>query len=504
MKSHGLEMKGVLGSSDGVDAIQFTDVTGEVTFLTDLEINGESKLDGTVKITGGAPLAGKVLYTTDVNGTLSWKYQSVPSGKTVLFEKDSSVTGYTMETDHDDGVVYITASESAFSPTWYTYWGDNVYWSDGVNCNYNSGQDRYEVAGPGAYIEEYGTWNVGFRPDKIRIEGYHEEVSSWDVKLRDNTNATIATISLSGSPGGDETVVPTGDGTSQWGTGGSGTGRWDRVNAGVATPDDSNSIYGTDGDVQQLNMANPSYGGTSTRLRVYARGYDSFGYGLTAEVYDGAVKLGNSNIGFWSGSYSSKYGDWINTSKTAAELSDLVVKLTGQNSSGETYISELEVEIEAAATYSWQTIEANISFGASDINDLDLGAPSVGYIRNIEFESAAVGTPGEEGGTNKSGGTWTQPSHDHGGSSAYTDYTRVTVAMMPSHRHAPAFGTYFIVSGNHVSSTGESGNDFYTQQYTTYTGGGGSHRHTLGSIDSGATVNTWRPYGRNLTRQTKN
>lgn len=228
MKSHGLEMKGALGSSDGVDAIDITDVTGEVVIHTELEVTGDVQLDGTVKITGGSPVAGQVLYTTDVNGTLAWKYQSVPTGKTVLFEKDTAVTGYTMETDHDDGIVYITE----------------------------------------------------------------------------------------GSPGG------------------------------------------------------------------------------------------------------------------------------------------------------------------------------------------------ETGGTNKSGGTWTQPTHDHGGAGGYTGYRVLTIAEMPAHRHSPELGGAFLCQG--ARGTGEAGDDFKSRGYTGYTGGtydGGpaaSHRHTLGGIDADGTVNTWRPYGRNFTRQTKN
>jgi hypothetical protein len=228
MKSHGLEMKGVFGSPDSVDAIDITDVTGKVTFLTDLDIDGNTQIDGTVKITGGSPLAGKVLYTTDANGTLGWKYQSVPSTKTVIFEKNTAVIGYTLETDHDDGIVYITKGSAA---------------------------------------------------------------------------------------------------------------------------------------------------------------------------------------------------------------------------------------------------------------------------------------GGETGGANKSGGTWTQPDHDHGGSSTYTGYIALSISQMPSHRHGPGLGGYFLTSSG---ETGEAGDDYQRYGYTGYAGGtydGGpaaGHRHTLGSIDANTTANTWRPYGRNLTRQTKN
>jgi len=229
MKSHGLEMIGPFGSADGVDAIDITDVTGEVVFHTDLEVDGDTQLDGTVNITGGSPLAGKVLYTTDANGTLGWKYQSIPSTKTVIFEKDEAVTGYTLEIDHDDGIAYITKGSAA---------------------------------------------------------------------------------------------------------------------------------------------------------------------------------------------------------------------------------------------------------------------------------------GGETGGTIYTGGTWTQPSHDHGGASSVTGWLALSIAQMPRHRHTPELGGYWLASG--ARGTGEAGDDFYRYSYTGYAGGlydGGpaqAHRHTLGNIDAETTANTWRPYGRNLTRQTKN
>lgn len=117
MKSHGLEMYGPISSEDGVEAITVDEGTGKVTFLTDVEVDGTAQLDGTVKITGASPASGKILVTTDSVGTLSWAYQSVPSGKTVLFEKDTAVLGYTVETGFDDGVVYITKGSAAGGET---------------------------------------------------------------------------------------------------------------------------------------------------------------------------------------------------------------------------------------------------------------------------------------------------------------------------------------------------------------------------------------------------
>ena len=109
---------------------------------------------------------------------------------------------------------------------------------------------------------------------------------------------------------------------------------------------------------------------------------------------------------------------------------------------------------------------------------------------------------GETGGTNKSGGTWTQTTHDHGG---YTGYHTLTLSEIPAHRHAPGQGGNFFVQGTGAVSKHLRGGDRRDNEpYTDYTGGSQGHRHDLGSITADATANTWRPYGRNLTRQTKN
>jgi hypothetical protein len=222
MESHGFEMKGAIASADGIETITIADTTGKVTIAKDLEVDGDAQFDGDVNITGGSPVAGNILFTSDAQGTLSYVFGSVPAGETILFEDDTAVTGYTLETAFDDGVLYITKGSAA---------------------------------------------------------------------------------------------------------------------------------------------------------------------------------------------------------------------------------------------------------------------------------------GGETAGTNKSGGTWTQTTHDHGG---YTGYHTLTVAEMPSHRHGPAVpGSQFITSIGAGGSV--RGGDNYTLiPYTGYTGGSTGHRHTLGSIDGDGTPNTWRPYGRNFTRQTKN
>jgi hypothetical protein len=221
MKSHGLEMVGPIRSVDGVDAIEIEAGTGNILINTDLEIDGETQLDGTVKFTSDSPASGKVIVSTDGSGTFSWEYASVPSGEIFLFEKDTAVTGYTLLTSVDDAVVYITKGSAA---------------------------------------------------------------------------------------------------------------------------------------------------------------------------------------------------------------------------------------------------------------------------------------GGETGGTNKSGGTWTQPTHEHGGLGAYTDYHTLDLTEIPSHRHDFSGFSAFVTQGGNA---GETHNGKPVQSYTNYVGGGGQHRHDLSGITADGTPSTWRPKGRNLTRQQK-
>jgi hypothetical protein len=221
MESHGFEMKGAISSADGVDTITIAPGTGKVTIAKNLGVDGVTQFDGDVVVATGSPVVGHVLFTTDSEGTLSYVYGSVPTGETILFEDNTAVTGYSLNIDHDDSVVYITK-------------------------------------------------------------------------------------------GSDE--------------------------------------------------------------------------------------------------------------------------------------------------------------------------------------------GGETGGTNKSGGTWTQSTHNHGG---YTGGHAVTIAEMASHRHEPINPNKNFICNRGFGATIRGGNNYYFVKYTGYTGGGETHRHTLGSVGGDGTVNTWRPYGRNFTRQTK-
>jgi hypothetical protein len=117
MESHGFEMKGAISSADGVDTITIAPGTGKVTIAKNVEIDGATQFDGDVNITVGSPVAGNILFTSDAVGTLSYVYGSVPAGETILFEDNTVVTGYTLETDHDDKILYITKGSAAGGET---------------------------------------------------------------------------------------------------------------------------------------------------------------------------------------------------------------------------------------------------------------------------------------------------------------------------------------------------------------------------------------------------
>jgi hypothetical protein len=96
---------------------------------------------------------------------------------------------------------------------------------------------------------------------------------------------------------------------------------------------------------------------------------------------------------------------------------------------------------------------------------------------------------GAIGGESKAGGTWTTLA-----SGSHT----LTIAQMPAHRHVPNDGRKFRTGTNLGGPYDEdSGGQGADTQYTDYQGGGESHSHP-------APANTWRPPGRNFTRQQRN
>jgi len=141
---------------------------------------------------------------------------------------------------------------------------------------------------------------------------------------------------------------------------------------------------------------------------------------------------------------------------------------------------------------------------------------------DVVYVTKGSGASGEAGGTDKAGGTWTQPnhshsvashthpvsSHNHGGVSGSS-----SIPGAPAHTHGTQAGfTQFMgISGGSHGRAGDS----YGVFPNTDTGGGGSSAHTHsvssgtatatsgggGNTGSDGTANSWRPKGRNFTRQ---
>jgi len=141
---------------------------------------------------------------------------------------------------------------------------------------------------------------------------------------------------------------------------------------------------------------------------------------------------------------------------------------------------------------------------------------------------------GEAGGTLKSGGTWTQPNHSHviNTEASHTHTTNshtLTTSEIPSHYHTLFGDTGYTSTGSALSSSNyaKEATDFGdgrsynlrgsstgpTVGRSSSVGSGSSHNHGStgsdgdhdhgGNTDGGATANSWRPRGRNMTRQQK-
>jgi hypothetical protein len=122
-----------------------------------------------------------------------------------------------------------------------------------------------------------------------------------------------------------------------------------------------------------------------------------------------------------------------------------------------------------------------------------------GYTLKIDFDDGVIyitkgsGAGGEAGGSNKAGGTWTQ-NHYH----ATRNHT-LTIAEMPSHDHPPKAGVANFMSST-GSTHGEGGDSYGVHGTTGLRGGDQPHNH--GNTEN-ATGSSWRPKGKNYTRQTK-
>jgi hypothetical protein len=121
---------------------------------------------------------------------------------------------------------------------------------------------------------------------------------------------------------------------------------WGNVNNGVLTPNDSELVYGADPEEQEFILTDPTFPGSSVRIRAFIRASDSQNNNIGIEFYEGAVLLGSTSVGPFAGSYLNLYSGWVSVVKTAAELADLRVRLIGENTVADTWMSEIDVEVE--------------------------------------------------------------------------------------------------------------------------------------------------------------
>lgn len=127
----------------------------------------------------------------------------------------------------------------------------------------------------------------------------------------------------------------------------------------------------------------------------------------------------------------------------------------------------------------------------------DTAVDGYNLLTSIDDETVYItkgsGAGGATGGAQK--GTWTQPGHTHTG---------------PSHTHAvgshthPFSATTSIEScyGANACSGGDNSHD-HTVSGTTSASTGNTGSDGTGATSSSATADTWRPLGRNYTRQEK-
>jgi hypothetical protein len=155
----------------------------------------------------------------------------------------------------------------------------------------------------------------------------------------------------------------------------------------------------------------------------------------------------------------------------------------------------------------------------------DSAVQITGYTLQVDQDDQLVYISSGGGPSQKFGSTWSQPLHGHPFTSTHTHTSgshthtggshTLTITEMPSHRHGispPA--------ANHTAgiSDYQGGGRISITSNTQYTGGGASHNHgstgpgagttgngtASGVTNNNGTPNSWRPLGRNYTRQKRN
>lgn len=173
------------------------------------------------------------------------------------------------------------------------------------------------------------------------------------------TTTTMTTTTTTGIPITTTTTVPpilfivpdADDSQSGMVTFGAGTGGWDRMNSGIisGTPDDTNGIYGLNGGAfWRFQFENPSFAGTSTNVlvRVRAKDFSSGPTNFNVRLYSDGVSQDDFGNFVCSGSYQNfTLTPSSPVTKTAAQLTNLEVRLEPQDGSFDTQFSEVEVEV---------------------------------------------------------------------------------------------------------------------------------------------------------------
>ena len=99
----------------GVDADVGNDlgVGRDINVIRNVNV-GDRMQTVNLRMTGSGPAAGKQVQAADALGNLEFGgLPSIPIGSIILFESNTQITGYTLLTDQDDDVVYITKGSVA-------------------------------------------------------------------------------------------------------------------------------------------------------------------------------------------------------------------------------------------------------------------------------------------------------------------------------------------------------------------------------------------------------
>ncbi len=231
---------------------------------------------------------------------------------------------------------------------------------------------------------------------------------------------------------------------------------------------------------------------------------------LTELGYDASL-----HVGFAAGALSLAGGhnnaDHLGTYIEASDVTHATLNSNGEIGEGAAQVSQGDHSHTSLDLYNYNDVPS----GSIILFEKDTAV--VGYSLLTDQDDMVVYITkgsvagGESGGSLKAGGTWTQPDHTHGITSE-SSHTHLggshilTVAEMPSHRHG-------ISNTNTENGGGDREAGPGTDTYSTYEGGDGAHDHGATSADgdhdhggnsqADGTANSWRPRGRNLTRQQK-